>query len=63
MRYLHGLFESASHPAMDLCPDYLKKRAELGRDERSGSPFPAQVWRHPATPAPLATRAASPPRR
>jgi len=41
-RYLHGVFESASSPGLNLCPDYLKKRTDLHTSE-SGSPFPAQV--------------------
>ena len=40
-RFLHAVFESASRAELNICPDYLKKRATQGGE--GGSPFPAQM--------------------
>ena len=43
MRYLHGVFEAASRAEMNICADYLKKRADLRDTCPEQSPFPAQI--------------------
>ena len=44
-RYLHGVFDAASTPGLDLDPNYLRGARSIGLagGDAAGSPFPAQV--------------------